>query len=144
MAAEHRLDHEPSQRDRPLEDRLHGVRPVPQGHVGGVLSGGEEGHQDLEADLGVDAESPLGCEGAGCVGVEGQDHPVAEPLDRSEMIFSERRTARRNRGADADLVQRHHIRVPLRHDSLAGAHHFPLRPVEAVQELALVIQRGLG
>ena len=87
---------------------------------------------------------------AGLVTVEGEDHLAAElvrvhqqPAQHVDVLDAERRAAGRDRGRDAGQVAGHHVGVALDDDRLPPPGDLPLGQVDAVEHLALLVERRL-
>ena len=88
---------------------------------------------------------------AGFVAVEGEDDLATELVmvehqsaQNARVVGAERRATRRDRGRHTGLVAGHHIGVTLDDDGLRCLRDRPSGEVDAVQDLALLVDRCLG
>ena len=111
----------------------------------------------LDRDVGLGDELLVTAERAqrrlltGLVAVEGEDHlapellvVVQQPAYDAGVVVAERRAAGRDRGHHARQVARHHVGVALDHHGLRGARDVAAGEVDAVEHLALLVDRRLG
>ena len=87
----------------------------------------------------------------GGVAVEGEDHLAAERVvvhqqaaQHLDVVAAERRAAGGDRGVDAGQVAGHHVGVALDDDRALLLGDLALGQVEAVEHLALLVDRRLG
>ena len=145
------LEHEAVER-APAGDQLaHGGVALLDPQVAGIHPG------RLDRDIGLGHEVLVATEGPqrgllpGRVTVEGEDHLAAELLVVVEeaaqhpgVVVAERRTAGGHGRGDPGQVARHHVGVALDHDGLHRARDVATGQVDAVEHLALLVDRGLG
>ena len=112
--------------------------------VARVLADGQVGDADFDLVLLLPSVPAFGGALAGGVGVVGQDDPPGEVLQHLEVLVGERGTASGHRVGGAGEHEAHDVGVPLADDDLAVGHDLALRPVEPVQQAALVVDRRLG
>ena len=111
----------------------------------------------LDRDVGLRHEVLVAVERAerglltGGVAVEGEDHLAAEllvveqePAQHPRVVVAERRAAGRDGGRHAGQVARHHVGVALDDDRLRRLRDLATGQVDAVEHLALLVERGLG
>ena len=111
----------------------------------------------LDGDVGLGDEVLVAAEGAqrgllpGGVAVEGEDHLAAELLvvvqeapQHPGVVVAEGGAAGGDGGGDAGEVAGHHVGVALDHDGLARAADVAAGEVDAVEHLALLVDRRLG
>ena len=112
---------------------------------------GRDGDVGLRGEDLVAVEHLHGCLLPGRVAVEGEDHLAAgrlvvaeEAAQHPRVVGAERRAARGDRGRDAGEVAGHHVGVALDDDGLLAVLHRGAGQVDAVEHLALLVDRGLG
>ena len=149
--ADRRAQHELDQRDPPRDQVEHrGVAGL-QPQVARVQAGRLDRDEGLRHELLVVAEGALGRLHPGRVAVEGEDHLAGErvgvhqqPPDHRHVLGAERGAAGRDRGRDAGQVAGHHVGVALDDDRAVLAGDLALGQVDAVEQLALLVDRRLG
>ena len=132
--------HERLRRLDRLDEQLGVVAP----HVGGIATEREVGDLELDVVALLPLVPALGRALAGGVGVVGEDHLAGEVLDDLEVVVGERGAAGRHRVRLTGERERHHVGVALADEDLPAGHDLGLRPVEPVQQAALLVDRGLG
>ncbi len=151
VAADDVGQHEPVERDPPRDELAHRGVALLDPQVARVEA------VRLDRDVGLGDEVLVAVEGAqrgllpGGVAVEGEDHlapellvVVQEPAQDPGVVVAERRAAGGDRRGHSGQVAGHHVGVALDHDRLGGAGHVAARQVDAVEHLALLVDRGLG
>ncbi len=121
-----------------------------QAQVARVHAGRFDGDVGLGNEVLVTREGPQGGLLARGVAVEGEDHLAAELLVVMEeaakdpgMVISEGGAAGRHRGGYAGQVAGHHVGVALDHHRLRGARDVSTGQIDAVEHLALLVDRRL-
>ena len=145
------LEHEAVERAAAGDQLADGRVALLDAQVAGVEAG------RLDRDVGLGHEVLVAAEGPqrgllpGGVAVEGEDHLAAELLvvveeaaQHARVVVTERRTAGGDGGRDAGQVAGHHVGVALDHDRLHRAGDVAAGQVDAVEHLALLVDRGLG
>ncbi len=112
--------------------------------IGRVAARREVGDLELHLEPLFPLVAPLGGGLARRVRVVRQRHLAGEVLERQEVLVGERGAARRDRGGHAGQRERHHVGVALADHDLAARHDLTLRPVQAVEQARLLIDRVLG
>ena len=150
-AADGGAQHELDQRDAPGDEVEHGgvAGLLPQ--LARVEAGRLDRDERLGHELLVVAEGPLGRLHAGGVAVEGEDDLAGErvgihqqPADHRDVLGAERGAAGRDRGRHAGQVAGHHVGVALDDHGAVLAGDLLLGQVDAVEQLALLVDRRLG
>ena len=120
--------------------RSHGSRPL-----------GLDRDVGLADEVLVALERPQRGLLAGRVAVEGEDHLAAElvvvlqqPPQHPAVVLAERGAAGGDGGGDAGQVAGHHVGVALDDHGLRGPGDVAAGQVDAVEHLALLVDRGLG
>ena len=151
VAGDHVGEHEAVERD-PAGDQLahRGVAGL-EPQVAGVEAVGLDRDVGLADEVLVAVERPQRGLLAGLVAVEGEDDLAAElvvvvqqPAQHPAVLLAEGGAAGRDRGRHAGEVAGHHVGVALDDDRLAGARDLAAGQVDAVEHLALLVDRGLG
>ncbi len=142
--------------DGEFKQRAPGADQVPDGGVAlglaqlaGVGAGGLHGHVGLRHEALVLLEGPQGRLLAGGVAVEGEDDLAAaavvgeQAAGDLDVLGAERRAAGGDRRRDPGEVAGHHVGVALHHDELAVLGDVALGEVDPVEDLGLLVERGL-
>ena len=144
-------EHEPVERDPPRHQLAHRRVALLDPHVARVEPVGLDGDVGLRDEVLVAAERLERRRLAGRVAVEGEDHLAAEllvvghePAQHLGVVVAERGAAGRHRGLHAGQVAGHHVGVALDDHGLRRARHLATGEVDAVEHLALLVDRGLG
>jgi hypothetical protein len=127
-------------------DRLVALR---QAQLAGVHAVRRDRDVGLGGELLVVLEGAQGRFLAGRVAVEGEDHASRavvhqEPAEDLDVVAAEGRAAGRDGRGHAGEVAGHDVRVALDHDGPAGLGDVLLGEVDAVQDLGLAVDRGVG
>jgi hypothetical protein len=142
--------------ERELEERGAGLDQVGdrlvalgEAQLAGVHVVGRDGDVRLGGELLVVLEGAQGRLLAGRVAVEGEDHAGRavvhqEPAEDLDVVGAEGRAAGRDGGGDSGEVAGHDVRVALDDDRAAGLGDVLLREVDAVEDLRLLVDRGVG
>ena len=108
-------------------------------------------HEGLGGEPLVLGERPLSRLLARGVAVEGEDDLAGEDAvvheqtaQDADVVRAERRAARGDRRLDAGQVRRHDVGVALDDHSLLAPGDLLAREIDAVEHLALLVERGLG
>ena len=144
-------EHEPVERHPAGDELAHRRLPLLQPQVAGVEAAG------LDRDVGLRHEVLVAVERAERglltrgVAVEGEDHLAAEllvveqePPQHPRVVVAEGRAAGGDGGRHAGEVARHHVGVALDDHRLRRLRDLATGQVEAVEHLALLVERGLG
>ena len=137
------LDHVLDQRDcllGQLGEALPCLRARRGDEVGGVLALGQDQDGDVELMGLVESEGSFGRPGPGLVGVERQDGPVGEPGEEADVFLAQGGPASADRRGDAGLVKGDDIRIALHQEGPALPGDVGLRPVEVIEQRALVVE----
>ena len=136
---------------RRVDQGANGLVAVGLAQLAGVQPGGLDGDERAGDELLVLAERTERCLLPGGVTVEGEDDLAAqrvvvheEAAEHLDVLTAEGRAARGDRGLDAGEVAGHDVGVALDDDRAAGLGDLALGDVEAVEDLALLVDRGLG
>ena len=144
-------EHEAVERNPPRDELAHGRVTLLDPQVARVEAVRLDGDVGLGHEVLVTVERPQRGLLARGVAVEGEDHLAAELLvvvqeaaQDPGMVVAERRTAGGDRRGHSRQVAGHHVGVALHHHRLGGAGHVAPRQVDAVEHLALLVDRRLG
>ena len=144
--------------DRELEQRLAAGDQIAdrcvtlgEPQIAGVHVVGADRHERVRDELLVAFEGAQGRLLAGRVTVEGEDHLTGvlrgieqQPPENPNVLVAERGAAGGDGGGDAGEVAGHDVGVALDHDRLAGLRHLAPGEVDAVEHLALLVERAFG
>ena len=144
-------EHEAVERHPPRDQLAHRPVALLDAQVARVEPGRLDGDVGLGDEVLVAGERADRGLLAGRVAVEGEDHLAAEllvvvqePPQHPRVLVAERRAARRDGGRHPGEVAGHHVGVALDDDGLGRAGHVAAGQVDAVEHLALLVERGLG
>ena len=144
-------EHEAVERHPPGDQLAHRPVALLDAQVARVEPGRLDGDVGLGDEVLVAGERPDRGLLAGRVAVEGEDHLAAEllvvvqePPQHPSVLVAERRAARRHGGRHSGEVAGHHVGVALHDDGLGRTRHVAAGQVDAVEHLALLVERGLG
>ena len=151
VAADHVAEHEPVERGPPGDELADRGVALLEPQVARVEAVGLHRDVGLADELLVAAERPQRGLLAGLVAVEGEDDLAAEllvvvqqPAQHPAVVLAEGGAAGRDRGGDAGEVAGHHVGVALDDDRLRRAGDVAAGEVDAVEHVALLVDRGLG